>query len=127
MRCSHRLPLQAFFVALALLAGGCTREETASFSYTYVDPAGGVKIESAGVSIAIEGSLRYLSTALTSTQGSSSSQTLEGHPFGLRGGVFFIGPAEYGKASRGSKVTVSPQGVTIDGEARGALPASRAE
>ncbi len=114
--------LLASSVALAFVS--CSHEEPLQVHAAHVDSSGGVTIETAGVRIEVEPAVRYLSTALTTSEGSASSATLDGHAFGLRDGDFFIGPSLFGPAPAGALVRVTREGVFVDAERRGDLPAA---
>ncbi len=114
----HRIPL-----VLLALATSCSHESRESFAYTFVDGADGTTIETGGVRIEVDRSVRFLSVSHSSSSGELSSEsTLDGHRFGVREGVFFLGEREYGAAREGSVVRVSATGVSVDGEERGPLP-----
>jgi len=122
-----RRPLRAPALGLLALGAlvGChehTVQRSASASFTHVDSEGGGRITIDGVGIHFDGSLRYRYHRET---GSPTTMTIEGLPFGIDDGVFFIGDREYGVVQGGSKVHVTPAGVEIDGEPRGPLPPSR--
>ena len=58
---------------------------------------------------------------------SPCTETIEGHPFGMRDGVFYIGDVEYGGVSNGATVKVSAEGVFVGEEKRGVVPAAKGE
>ena len=119
------MPLRRLALASFALAAACSSKQAQeSFSYVSVDPVnGGVDIETAGVRIELDGSLHFVSQSHTTQHGSSATNTLNGHPFGVREGVFFIGPSSYGAVREGSLVRVDERAVTVDGEERGPFPA----
>ena len=68
--------------------------------------------------------VEYVLTAISTVPGETTSAgTLDGHPFGLRAGEFFIGPKDYGKPPAGAVVHVRQEGVHFGLEPRGELPA----
>ena len=110
---------------LACLAacGGPEQAPPAS-SYTHIEaPGGGVTIRIGDVEIATSGSVAYFfEQTIADGSATTSGPTLNGHAFGLRQGVFFIGEREYGPAPAGARVRVAPEGVFVDGERRGDTP-----
>ena len=116
---------QRLLALAALLLAACSKHGTpAQASFSYIDVPGGVRIETAGVRIEVADSVRYVYRSVSSSPGeSSSSATLNGHPFGLRDGVFYIGEQDYGSARASALVRVSDEGVFVDGERRGSVPA----
>ena len=116
-------------IALLVLAAACSKEAAPeSTSYSFVDSTGGVTIETAGIRIEVAGSVRYRYQFLSTSPGASNSEaTLNGHPFGLRNGIVFIGEKEYGAAPAGAAVRVNDEGVFVDGERRGQVPEAAPE
>jgi hypothetical protein len=116
------------FLLAGLLCAACSKAAApASSSFTHIDVPGGTTIEQGGVRIEVADSVRYEYTALSTTPGTTASEaTLNGHAFGLREGVFFIGADEFGPVPKGAVVRVSDAGVFVDGERRGAAPAAAA-
>jgi hypothetical protein len=120
----NRRPLP---IALLVLAA-CSKPPRETMSYSYIDTThGDVTIETEGIRIEVSGSVRYASYSVSSGAESASETTLEGHPFGLRDGVFFIGDSEYGPAPAGAVVRVNDEGVLVDGEKRGVVPEAAPE
>jgi hypothetical protein len=111
-------------VASFLLAASCSVETSQeSFGYLHVE-GGGVTIETAGVRIEVDGSAVFEQSSHSRTDGpSSSSMTLDGHPFGVREGTFFVGESTFGAVRQSSIVRVKDRAVTVDDETRGTLPA----
>lgn len=115
-----KLPILA--LALLILGCCCSRTETHSEAYHFIDSdAGGVTITEAGVTIVVV-DVPYRSASTTVNGRTSGSRALCGHPFGVSDGKFSIGPINYGPAPEGSEVRVALAGVTIDGERRGDIP-----
>ncbi len=113
-------------ITLLALGAACSHESSKSnetFGFTHVEGVN-VTLETMGVRIEVDGSVQYRSLTSSSASGASTSaSTFDGHPFGIRDGVFFIGEREYGAVREGSVVQVSERGVSVDGEERGPLPA----
>jgi len=115
-------------LALPLLAVpvACVNHDGTSESQsstTFVDSSGGGSVRIDGVRIEAEGSVHFLYRSTSTTPGTTTTtMTIEGHPYGVRDGVFFLGDREYGPVGKTSVVRVSHDGVTIDGEPRGELP-----
>ncbi|TAH35811.1 MAG: hypothetical protein EYC70_12355 [Planctomycetota bacterium] len=76
-----------------------------------------------GVVLDILPGVRYECT-ITSTSGGESQElaTLNGHSFELQGDHLSIGPRRYGPLQSGDRVTVSAEGVAINGVPAGPLP-----
>lgn len=123
---------RALFVLafVALLLSACRQKTTVSPSVamTHVDSAGGVDIVIDGVAIHFDAPLSFVHHSESSSTGASSAkQTIEGHLFGVRDGVFFIGPTEYGRVRSDSRVNVTRAGIEVDGAQRGVMPAPRSD
>jgi hypothetical protein len=104
---------------LPALASSCAPQpESQAFNYTVFETS--TTIKSGAVTIEIQQNVPYVSTRFSGGGEERSEDKLNGHPFGLRGDVFYIGDREYGPAR--SRVDVSAKGVVIDGEERGELP-----
>ena len=93
-------------------------------SLTYVDSPGGELVLS-GVRIEIDSSVHYVYHSRSSSEaGTELTMTVDGHDFGLRDGVFFIGDVEYGAVTEGDTVVVAAEGIQINGERHGDMPAA---
>ena len=117
------LPRIAILASLLLGAACSVEASRESFGFVHVE-GGGVRIDTAGIRIEVDGSAVFHSSLHSSSHGeSSSSTTLDGHPFGVRDGTFFVGESSFGAVRTGSVVRVEDRAVTVDGEPRGMLPA----
>jgi len=116
-------PSPALLLAGLAACGGADQAPPAD-SYTLIDaPGGGVTIGMEGVEIETDGDVAYrFEQQISGGAATTSGPTLNGHPFGLRKGVFFIGEREYGPAPSGAHVRVASDGVFVDGERRGDAP-----
>jgi hypothetical protein len=105
---------------------GRHKAETTSSSVT-VDASGGVlTIHQDGPVIECDGSVSFRSETVSVTgEPTVIHTTMNGHAYGVRDGVFFMGEEEFGPAPAGSTVRVTAQGVFVDGERRGDTPAPR--
>lgn len=120
--------LAGAFLGPVLLGESCGHhgETTHSSSHMSIDSEGGGELTINGVRIEFDATVHYVYRSTSSNPGSSqTTTTVNGHEFGLRGGVFFIGDREYGTVESGARVQVTKDGVTVDGEARGPLPEAR--
>ncbi len=88
----------------------------------FIDATGGVTIDRDGIRIEIAGARYRLRPSSAVAGGSRARETIEGFPFGVRDGVFFVGNREYGPAPGGSIIRVTATRVTVDDEDRGPLP-----
>ena len=92
-------------------------------SISVVDSSGSVAITLDQTRIEVEPEVKYVLNAIsTEPGGMTSAGTLDGHPFGLRAGEFFIGPKDYGQPPAGAVVHVQKEGVHFGLERRGDLP-----
>jgi hypothetical protein len=116
-------PAPALLLAALAACGGADQAPPPADSYTLIDaPGGGVTIRMEGVEIETAGSAYRFEQQISGGAATTSGPTLNGHPFGLRTGVFFIGEREYGPAPAGARVRVGSDGVFVDGERRGDAP-----
>jgi len=124
MPSSARILAWAAIIAGGAIGSSCQKGgnlETSSF--TNIDSQGGVDITINQFSVEIDSSVHFEFYHETNSDGmSSTTMTLDGHPYGVRNGVFFIGDRDYGPLKEESVVKVSAKGVLIDGEMRGPLP-----
>jgi len=115
-------------LALLALLAACSPPESkvTSAATTFIDSDGGGNVVVDGVRIEMDGSVHFSYRCVSSTPGKAeTSMTINGNPFGVRKGVFFVGDREYGAVAEGALVRVTSDGVTVDGEKRGPLPAPR--
>jgi len=109
---------------LFLLAAACSHaEHHSASSQTTVGGAAGSVLVTEGVKIEITDSVRYELNSVSTNAGSSRTETIDGHPFGVRDGVFYIGDVTYGAVASGEVVKVSAEGVFVGAEKRGVVPA----
>jgi hypothetical protein len=121
-----RTVLVASLACATACSQGRAHEERSSYAYTHVDGVD-VKIETAGVCIQVDAALPFEQRSSSSSSGpATETKSIAGLPFGVRAGAFFLGPSEYGPVHAGSSVRVGADGVEVDGEARGPLPAEAA-
>ena len=113
-------------LAALLPVCACRKQQAVEAYGAEVDGQGRATITVQGLRVEVESPVRFVSSSASSTPGESKlTSTIEGHPFGLENGVFFIGPKRYGPAKEGALVRVTTAGVSIDGEHRGALPPAK--
>ena len=114
-----------FPIWLVLCCAACSQEPSpVSTSISVVDASGSVAITLDQTRIEVAPEVEYVLTAISTVPGETTSAgTLDGHPFGLRAGEFFIGPKDYGKPPAGAVVHVRQEGVHFGLEPRGELPA----
>ncbi len=62
---------------------------------------------------------------ITTDGDSSEVWAVNGQPFGIEDSEFHIGEKRYGVVRSGDRVSVAADGVTVNGEARGPLPADQ--
>jgi hypothetical protein len=117
-----------FPIWLALCAA-CSQEPTpVSTSVSVIDSDQQVTITLDQTRLEIAPDVRYVLSQISSEPGVvTSAGTLDGHPFGVRRGEFFIGPESYGQPPAGTTVYVRKEGVFFGEERRGDLPAARSE
>jgi len=111
----------------ALLPSAACSDRSSSGSsasgVTYIDSEGGGELAIDGVHFEIDASVHYRYQFTSTDPGTSQrSATVNGHEFGLRDGRVFVGSKDYGPAPSGAHVRIAADGVTVDGEPRGALP-----
>jgi hypothetical protein len=115
-------------IGLATLAAcgddGASESETTTTWTTVQSPGEGVTFAIGEVTIAPDASVRLL-LRLRTVNGveTENVRTLNGHPFGVLDGTFYLGEHEFGPTPSGSKVRVTAGGVFVDGERRGDMPA----
>jgi hypothetical protein len=115
------VPRDADSQARSMLAAAITTTE----AWVSVDaPGGGVAFHQMGVTVEADTSVRLV-VRLRTHDGveTPNVRTMNGHPFGVRDGVFFLGEHDFGPTPSGSTVRVTAGGVFVDGERRGDLPA----
>lgn len=118
------------WLALVCLTAGlaaCGERSASVQTYTSVESPGHARVEIGSVVIEFDGTVSYRHHSVTGTSEDSTSTTVEGHAFGLRDGVFYIGPKEYGAVPENARIQVGASGVTVNGEPRGTLPDERKE
>jgi hypothetical protein len=115
---------RSFPILLALCAA-CSQEPTpVSASVSVIDSDQKVTLTLEQTRIEVAPEVRYVLSAISTEPGvMTSAGTLDGHPFGLRRGEFFIGPESYGQPPAGTTVYVRHEGVFFGEEQRGELPA----
>lgn len=125
-------PARSAILVLALLAGCGGAPESAGGTTvvtTDVDGASLATVTLDGVEISIEPPVRYRYRSVRSTPPAATDEepaaTINGHPFGVRDGVFHIGDAAFGVVAAGDRVRVSGEGVLVGGARRGDVPAQR--
>ena len=119
------MKLRSLLVVWLALSSGCTRAAPRQDATTIVvNGSSGSTLVTSGVRIEIADSVAYALHSITSNGPESRHESLNGHPFGIRAGLFYIGDVEYGSVHAGSVVKVSGAGIVIDGEPRGPVPAA---
>ena len=113
---------------IAVLLTACSPETTHTLS-TQVTVGGGdgSTFVTNGMKIEVADSLHYELRSVTTSGASSRYESLAGHPFGMREGVFYIGDVEYGAVPNGATVKVSAEGVFVGDEKRGMVPEATVE
>ena len=117
--------VRALVPALVLLSA-CSRTAQPTLTTQVTVGGAGSVLVSNGVTIEVADSVHYELHSVTTNQGSSRYESLDGHPSGLRDGVFTIGDVEYGAVPNGAIVKVSAEGVFVGEEKRGVVPAAKA-
>lgn len=121
------LPL-AVAVALfpvCFFAQGCGSKYETSMGWSYVDTeGGGVTATVDGVTLEVEPGVQYVSR-YRSENGRvlENERTIDGHEVVMGGGDFRVGPMSYGPVESGDVIRVTPDGVLVNDENRGPLPA----
>jgi len=118
--------VRALVPALVLLTA-CSREARTTLTTQVTVGGAGSVLVSNGVTIEVADSVACELHSVTTNEGSSRYESLAGHPFGLRAGVFYIGDVEYGPVPSGAVVRVSAEGVFVGAEKRGVVPAAKDE
>lgn len=136
-------PLALTVVLAGLVAGACGRDASESSagsarttttkihvggdgdatvdSSVETDGAAAIRID--GVVLSVESGVSFVHRSTSVGGVSETSQTIDGHPFGVSRGRFHIGPSDFGEVSDGDRVDVTPDGVLVNDERRGSLPA----
>ncbi|MSR62446.1 MAG: hypothetical protein EXS08_08375 [Planctomycetes bacterium] len=119
--------VRAFVPFLVLLSACSHGAHTTHSTQTTVAGDNGTALVIDGVTIQFTDVRYSMRQTLLNGVPSPRIETIEGRPFGVRDGVFFIGDVEYGAVSSGTTVKVSAEGVFVGDEKRGVVPAAKGE
>ena len=114
--------LACSILAAAWLLASCGSEPAATPAAfaVQVESDGSAVLTVEGAVLEIDPGVRFELTVRSSTH--ANVATLEGYPFGVSEGRFHIGPVDYGPVAPAARVSVAPDGVSVEGEHRGELP-----
>lgn len=96
---------------------------TSTTTVTNVDANGLVHVVGSSWTLEIDASVRYESVSKSGLGDQSGvTTTINGVPFEIRDGRFFLGQVDLGAVPPGAKARVAADGVFVDGERRGDTP-----
>lgn len=127
---ARRFRVAVLSVALVVIAMACGSQlqpaaptTVTTTTVTNVAANGAVQIVGPSWTIEVDADVRYESVSKSGFGDPAVLTTkLNGVPFEIRDGRFFLGTADLGPVPAGVKVRVTAEGVFVDGERRGATP-----